>query len=111
VTHDSRKATGAEAPREDGPALLEMMIRQRMRETIETVVEEELVAALGAARSDPGRARAARISPWDARADAHDKRGANGDHDAAGTVADPCGDDGVAARGGAALSAADRAGR
>jgi putative transposase len=47
VTHDNRKTTATE-----GAAALEAVIRQRVRETIEAVLEEELVAALGAGRSD-----------------------------------------------------------
>lgn len=47
MTNDSRKATTAE-----GAAALEGLIRQRVRETIEAVLEEELTAALGAGRSD-----------------------------------------------------------
>lgn len=47
MTNDSRKATAAE-----GVAALEDLIRQRVRETIEAVLEEELTAALGAGRSD-----------------------------------------------------------
>jgi putative transposase len=47
VTNDSRKATAAE-----GTAALEGLIRQRVRETIEAVLEEELTVVLGARRSD-----------------------------------------------------------
>lgn len=47
MTNDSRKATAAE-----GVAALEDLIRQRVRATIEAVLEEELTAALGAGRSD-----------------------------------------------------------
>jgi len=47
VTNDSRKATATE-----GAAALEALIRQRVRETIEAVLDEELTAALGAGRSD-----------------------------------------------------------
>jgi transposase-like protein len=47
VTDDTRKAAGTE-----GAAVLEALIRQRVRETIEVVLDEELTAALGAGRSD-----------------------------------------------------------
>lgn len=47
MTDDTRKAAGTE-----GAAVLEALIRQRVRETIEVVLDEELTAALGAGRSD-----------------------------------------------------------
>lgn len=47
MTNDNRKATAAE-----GAVALEGLIRQRVRETIEAVLDEELTAALGAGRSD-----------------------------------------------------------
>jgi putative transposase len=51
MTNDTRKSQAAKDNALRGPELLEAMIRQRVRETIEAVVEEELTEALGAARS------------------------------------------------------------
>ncbi len=47
MTNDSRKTTATESA-----DVLEALIRQRVRETIEAVLDEELTAALGAGRSD-----------------------------------------------------------
>ena len=52
MTNDSRKVPTAEDPPRWDPACLEALIRQRVRETLEQVVNEELAAVLGAPRSD-----------------------------------------------------------
>lgn len=52
MTNDIKKDVEAKGARVECQAGLEALIRQRVRETIEAVVEDELAAALGAARSD-----------------------------------------------------------
>ena len=50
MSNDSRACVAVEAPRADGDTI-ELRMRERIRATIEEIVEEELVAALGAGRS------------------------------------------------------------
>ena len=52
---------------------LEMAIRQRARQLIDAIVEEELEQALGAAPSVRRRGDADGLSPWDARANVDDE--------------------------------------
>ena len=52
MTNDNRKVTTAEDLPPWDPAWLEAMIRQRVQETSEQVLNEELAAVLGAPRSD-----------------------------------------------------------
>lgn len=51
MKRDSRKACAAEAQIEFGADTIEQAMRDRVRQTIEMIVEEELEAALGAGRS------------------------------------------------------------
>ncbi len=51
MADDTKKRVGAEAKVRWSPELLEAAIRQRIREAIETVLEEELAAAVGAGLS------------------------------------------------------------
>src|SRR2546425_11014907 len=50
MERDSRRGKSAEAM-ELGPDTIEQVMRERVRATIEAIVEEELEAALGAGRS------------------------------------------------------------
>ncbi len=50
MSNDSRAGVAGEAPRVDGDSI-ELRMRERIRATIEEIVEEELVTALGAGRS------------------------------------------------------------
>ena len=73
--------------RRSGRDSIEVAMRQRVRETIEAIVEEELEAALGAREVGARRRRAPGLSAWDARADADDEPGTDDDRDAAGARA------------------------
>lgn len=50
MSNDSRAGVAGEAPRVDGDSI-ELRMRERIRATIEDIVEEELTTALGAGRS------------------------------------------------------------
>src|SRR2546422_10823268 len=50
MSNDSRAGVAGEAPRVDGDSI-ELRMRERIRTTIEEIVEEELASALGAGRS------------------------------------------------------------
>src|SRR2546427_12726277 len=50
MSNDSRAGVAGEGPRVDGDTI-ELRMRERIRATIEEIVEEELAAALGAGRS------------------------------------------------------------
>jgi putative transposase len=50
MSNDSRAGVAGEAPRVDGDSI-ELRMRERIRATIEEIVEEELATALGAGRS------------------------------------------------------------
>ncbi len=84
---DSRKPETGEA-RAFGPDTIECVMRERVRATIEVIVEEELEAALGAAPVGAGGRAAGRVSPRDAAAHADHEPGAGDDHDATGPARD-----------------------
>ena len=94
-----------------GKGSLEELMRERIRATIEAIVDEELEAALGAGRFRAGGLGARGLSAREAGANAEHQPGSDDDCDAAGTVGGrrrkgP----GMAQPDDSALPAADRAG-
>ena len=71
-----------------GEGTLEELIRERIRPTIEAIVEEEMAAALGTSRSARVGAIRTGRSPRQARTHVDDQPGGTHDRDAARVEAD-----------------------
>jgi putative transposase len=94
-----------------GKGSLEELMRERIRATIEAILDEELEAVLGAGRSARVGSGSSRISAREAATNAEHQSGCDDDSDAAGAAGErQWGEPRVAQPDDPALPAADRAG-